>query len=320
MPSWDAQLAIAHTSDPVLARLVSAMEDDNWDAIAAVGRRMSTSVRRSIRVGLTGAAGAGKSTLLAALSGAWPGDGRMGGIAVDPSSDMSGGAVLGDRFRLYGTRGAERPADARLFLRSMAARGSGKALSRHVALIATLFEEVGLSPVLMETAGAGQSDTRVKSWVDCLVLVLTPESGDVIQMLKAGLMEHADLYVVNKADRDGARKFAAQLRGLVASQHAHHPLAPARRVVLARADRADRHDLAPLISAIGEVASACKRSRHELWLEVIDAFLAETVMDLVNSELRTPQWSDAVARCASGELSGAEVARRFQPAMTDLAG
>lgn len=315
MPGWAAVLAEAAAgSEMALARTVTAVESGDWAAIGALGRRLTSSDRRAVRVGLTGAAGAGKSTLLAALSRSWPGAGRVGGIAVDPSSEASGGAVLGDRYRLYRNDGRAANDDARLYLRSMAARGLGGAVSRHVGIVTSLLEEVGLGPIIVETAGAGQSDTSVKAWVDCLVLVLTPESGDIMQMLKAGLMEWADVYVVNKADREGADRFASQLRGLVAGQRGPHVLAPTDRVQLVQADRADTDSLAPLVAAVEQVAAVNARPRRDLWEQVIGAYLERAVVEAFQGRLqRDGDWRDAVARCARGEVTGGEAVERFVP-------
>lgn len=322
MPDWVATLAEAAAgSEVALARTVTAVESGDWAAIGALGHRLASSDRRAVRVGLTGAAGAGKSTLLGALSRVWPGAGRVGGIAVDPSSEVSGGAVLGDRYRLYRHDGRAGNDDARLYLRSMAARGLGGAVSRHVGIVTSLLEEVGLAPIIVETAGAGQSDTSVKAWVDCLVLVLTPESGDIMQMLKAGLMEWADIYVVNKADREGSDRFASQLRGLVASQHNSHVLTPAHRVQLVQADRVDGDELAPLVAAVEQVAAANARPRRDLWLQVIEAFLERSLVEAFRDRLvRDVEWNDMVARCALGEVSGSEAVDRFLPGTIGAAG
>lgn len=298
-------------SDTALGRAVTAMESNDFSAIAALGQRVMTSSRQTPRIGLTGAAGAGKSTLLSALARAWPGTQRVGGIAVDPSSEVSGGAVLGDRYRLYSGRSdAVRP-DERLFMRSMAARGSSNALSRHVGLGAALFEEVGLSPILIETAGAGQSDTAVKEWVDCLVLVLTPESGDVVQMLKAGVMEWADVYVVNKADREGADRFAAQLRGLLAARR-HKRAGMAERVQLVQANNAESTELKKLIDIVVGVAEANARSRQELWHDVSRALLEHAAVQTFRRTLMgSAEWDAAVHRCSAGELPADALAREL---------
>lgn len=313
MPDWGQVMTDAvEGSDTALGRAVTAVESNDWSAIAALGRRVMASSQRVPRIGLTGATGAGKSTLLSALAQAWPGTQRVGAIAVDPSSEVSGGAVLGDRYRLYTNAVGGSAAEKRLFMRSMAARGSSGALSRHVGLVSALLEEVGLSPILVETAGAGQSDTGVKEWVDCLVLVLTPESGDIIQMLKAGLMEWADVFVVNKADRDGADRFAAQLRGLVASRRQHRHADATERVQLVQADTATPEDLKPLIDVVVGVAEANGPSRPALWQSVSSHLLEHAALQVFRKEvIGTAEWKAAVLRCSSGEITADALARQL---------
>lgn len=310
---WAGILADAAAgSDTALARTITAVESGDWSAIGALARRLCRSNRQALRIGLTGAAGAGKSTLLAALSRQWPGGGQVGAIAIDPSSAVSGGAVLGDRYRLYGGDGRSGSTEERLYLRSMAVRGLGGAVNRHVGMVASLMEEVGLDPILVETAGAGQSDIAVRSWVDCLVLVLTPESGDLVQLLKAGVMEWADVYVVNKADRDGADGLASQLRGLLASQRMPHVLAPRDRVWLVQANREEADNLGSLVAAVETVATANGRPRHELWAHAIGTLLEQAVTDAVHERLRCDRgWNEMVARCARGEVSGDALVGRF---------
>jgi putative protein kinase ArgK-like GTPase of G3E family len=320
MGDWDRLLDEASAgSDTALGRLVTALEARDWSAISVLGRRLLTSDRTTPRVGITGAAGVGKSTLLAALGRAWPGTGRVGGIAVDPSSEVSGGAVLGDRYRLYGSGRPAPPTGSSLFFRSMAARGGTNALSPCVGLTVSVMEEAGLCPILLETAGAGQSDTGVKAWVDCLVLVLTPESGDIIQMIKAGLMEHADVYVVNKADRQDAGRFAAQLRGFVASQPGSDGLAVGDRVHLLRADRADAAALTPLIASVQRIAGAGSRPRAELWRDAVSGLLAASVIETFERDVvTTPAWQEWVRRVSAGEADPAQLSGEIRSLVARL--
>lgn len=260
------------------------------------------------RIGITGAAGAGKSTLVAAIAAAWPGDERVGAIAVDPSSELTGGALLGDRFRLYDHERDRTGAGRRLFLRSVAARGSLGATSRHLGAIVSLYESLDLDPVIVETAGAGQSDIGVREIVDCLVLVLNPDSGDVIQMLKAGLMEWADLYVVNKSDRPGAAEFTAQLRGIVARQGARHGVPPARRVQAVQASSPDSRGIADLVRTLHDWPHITGRSRQELWLRTVEQLVLDTLVRQTRAHaLSHTEWPSAVEACATGKREPDEV-------------
>ena len=131
----------------------------------------------------------------------------VGIIAVDPSSPVSGGAVLGDRIRMY-----QHYLDDGVFIRSMATRGSHGGLSKAVASTVNLLDAFGKDVIIIETIGVGQTDLDITEIADTTVLVLTPQSGDVIQVMKAGLIEVVDIIVVNKADLDGAERLLAELR------------------------------------------------------------------------------------------------------------
>ncbi|MCB9826291.1 MAG: methylmalonyl Co-A mutase-associated GTPase MeaB [Planctomycetes bacterium] len=155
---------------------------------------------RAFRVGATGPPGAGKSTLVAALAVAWRQAGaRVGVLAVDPSSPFHGGALLGDRIRMQALSG-----DTDVFIRSLATRGALGGLASAVHDAADVLEAAGFDPILIETVGVGQSEVEVTRAADVTVVVLAPGSGDVIQGMKAGLLEAADVLVVNQDDRDGA--------------------------------------------------------------------------------------------------------------------
>ncbi len=168
------------------------------------------------RVGITGPPGAGKSTLLASLVRGWRAAGRrVGVIAVDPTSPFSGGALLGDRIRMAGLSG-----DPEVFIRSFASRGELGGLSRAVHDAADVLEAAGYDPILIETVGVGQSEVAIAAAADTVLVVLAPGSGDSIQALKAGLVEAADVLVVNQADRAGAEGLASDLAAAVDLQAA----------------------------------------------------------------------------------------------------
>ena len=164
------------------------------------------------RIGITGPPGAGKSTLihgLARLVRAERGE-RVGVVAVDPTSPFTGGALLGDRIRMTGTAG-----DDGVFIRSMASRGSTGGLATTTREVADLMDAFGFERVVVETVGVGQSELEIAEAADTTVVVLTPESGDSIQAMKAGLMEIADVFVVNKADRPEAARAAGELKTIL---------------------------------------------------------------------------------------------------------
>ncbi len=161
-------------------------------------------------VGLTGSPGAGKSTLVDALAGQY----RMrqqtvGIIAIDPTSPFTGGAILGDRIRMQSHSG-----DAGIFIRSMATRGSLGGLSSTTADVATVLDASGRDLVLIETVGVGQDEVDIVRLADVTIVILVPGMGDDVQSIKAGIMEIADIFVINKADRDGAERVEREVRAM----------------------------------------------------------------------------------------------------------
>jgi LAO/AO transport system kinase len=168
-------------------------------------------VGRAHRIGITGPPGAGKSTLIHALARVVRKSGeRVGVVAVDPTSPFTGGALLGDRIRMTGASG-----DEGIFIRSMASRGSMGGLATTTREVADLMDAYGFERVVVETVGVGQSELEIAEAADTTVVVLTPESGDSIQAMKAGLMEIADIFVVNKADRPESKRAAGELRSIL---------------------------------------------------------------------------------------------------------
>jgi LAO/AO transport system kinase len=194
-----------------LARLLTAVENRTPVAEAAL-RRLYPMAGRAHLVGITGPPGAGKSTLVAALLAEVRTAGRpVAVVAVDPSSPITGGALLGDRVRMQSYAG-----DRDVFIRSMASRGHAGGLASTTTSAAAVLDAAGFDLVLIETVGTGQSEVEVAAAADTTVVLEAPEMGDEVQAIKAGLLEVADLVVVNKGDKPGAQRTAAQLRAMLA--------------------------------------------------------------------------------------------------------
>ncbi len=193
-----------------LARLLTAVENRTPVAEAAM-RRLYPQAGRAHLVGITGPPGSGKSTLVAALIAEVRSAGRtVAVIAVDPSSPITGGALLGDRVRMQAYA-----ADDDVFIRSMASRGHAGGLASTSTAAAAVLDAAGFDLILIETVGTGQSEVEVAAAADTTVVLEAPEMGDEVQAIKAGLLEVADLVVVNKGDKPGAQRTAAQLRAML---------------------------------------------------------------------------------------------------------
>jgi LAO/AO transport system kinase len=200
--------------DPrAIARGISVVEDDP-DGGAALVRELFGKSGRAFVVGVTGSPGAGKSTLVDGLITRWrTADQAVGVIAVDPTSPYTGGAMLGDRVRMQAHVG-----DAGVFIRSMATRGHLGGLARATNDAATVLDAAGKQLVIIETVGVGQDEVDIVRTADVAVVVLVPGMGDEVQALKAGIMEIADIFVVNKSDRAGAERTVAEIESLQSLQ------------------------------------------------------------------------------------------------------
>jgi LAO/AO transport system kinase len=192
-----------------VGRLISLVEDGSPQLAELTGLLAPLAGRAQV-VGLTGPPGVGKSTSTSLLIGALRRQGRrVGVLAVDPSSPFSGGALLGDRIRM-----AEHATDDGVFVRSMASRGQLGGMAAAAPQALRVLDAAGFDVVLIETVGVGQSEIDVVSLADTTVLLLAPGMGDSVQAAKAGILEVADVFVINKADRDGAAELERQLRSL----------------------------------------------------------------------------------------------------------
>jgi LAO/AO transport system kinase len=196
-----------HQNERALARAITLIEAGDPRAQALL-RDLRALNRRATVVGITGAPGAGKSTLTDALIQVCRANGkRVAVLAVDPSSPFSGGAILGDRIRM-----GRHHADRNVFVRSMATRGALGGLARAVTGVLSALEAFGFDFIFLETVGVGQSEVDIARVADHTVLVLTPAGGDAVQAFKAGIMEIADVYCINKADLPGADRLQREIR------------------------------------------------------------------------------------------------------------
>lgn len=204
-----------------LSRLLSAIENDA-DSSSDILRALLPHTGQAYRIGFTGPPGAGKSTLVNAVALGLAQQGkRVGIIAVDPTSAFTGGAILGDRFRMQAISTNEN-----IYIRSMATRGAMGGLVHTAHAAADLLDAFGYDIIIFETVGVGQSEIDVVQYSDTVVVVLVPESGDGVQAMKAGIMEIADIFIVNKSDRDQADILKRELEAAVQIRYAHAPWMP----------------------------------------------------------------------------------------------
>jgi LAO/AO transport system kinase len=193
-----------------IAKAITLVENDSA-AAQRLMRQVFACRKDAIVLGITGAPGTGKSTLVDQLIGGLRAAGqKMGIVAIDPSSPFSGGAILGDRIRMM-----RHSVDADVFIRSMATRGHLGGLAKATGEAIAILEAAGKDYVLVETVGVGQDEVEVVKLADLVLVVLTPDAGDEIQAFKAGIMEIADIFVINKADHPGAEKMERQLRAML---------------------------------------------------------------------------------------------------------
>ena len=196
-----------------VARAISLVEDEGEDGAALI-RQIFAGTGRAYLVGVTGPPGAGKSTLVDRMTSELRGSGRtVGVVAIDPTSPFTGGALLGDRVRMQAHAG-----DPGVFIRSMATRGHLGGLARATSDAALVLDAAGKDIILIETVGVGQDEIDIVRTADVSIVTLVPGAGDDVQALKAGVMEIADVFVVNKADREGADRAAASLEAMLSLQ------------------------------------------------------------------------------------------------------
>ncbi|HKB26427.1 MAG TPA: methylmalonyl Co-A mutase-associated GTPase MeaB [Methylomirabilota bacterium] len=290
-------------STRALARGLTWIETGGERAEALVARVYPRTGRAHV-VGLTGAPGSGKSTLARALALAARARGRtVGVLAVDPSSPFSGGAILGDRIRMN-----DLVLDPGVFIRSMATRGALGGLCRAAADGVDLLDAAGRDLILVETVGVGQDEVDVMRLAHTVVVVSVPGLGDDVQALKAGLLEIADLHVVNKVDREGADRTLAELRSMLTLLPTTESWVPPVLGVSA----AREQGIGPLVDGLDGHLAHLKTSGEldRRWRRMVDARVLKIAQELVARSLAQPAAGDAdVERVARRELAPHACAR-----------
>jgi LAO/AO transport system kinase len=301
-------------SAAALARAVSIVENQRQGIDEILGA-LHSRLGHARRIGITGPPGAGKSTITASLTREFRNAGlSVGIVCVDPTSPFTGGALLGDRVRMESVA-----LDPDVFIRSMATRGSLGGLAAATREVTDVLDAFGFDRVIIETVGVGQSELDVARTADSTVVVLVPESGDSIQTLKAGVMEIADIFVINKSDRPGADRLRNDVELMLglrkgnsyANMPAHHGVDLKRMMNPARMAREDSQALAPdkwtppvlrAVAAkgegIAEIASALER--HFAYLEESGELrnrrrqrIVERVVEVAERRIRRRLWNDA---------------------------
>jgi LAO/AO transport system kinase len=315
-PEHESLLAHFREGKPLaLARAISIVENER-NGFQDLLHTVMVGGPHTCRVGFTGPPGAGKSSLVASSATRYRElDEHVGVVAVDPTSPYSGGALLGDRIRMN-----DIATDPGIFIRSMATRGSLGGLATTTKEVVDLMDAFGFDRVLIETVGVGQTELEITAAADTVVVVLVPESGDAIQAMKAGLMEIADVFVVNKADRPGSARLVKELR-----QALHLKAGAAMRdipahhgVDLGRMTRKERTTDAPPAEVDGWEISVLTTNaltgegleelletigRHRDWLVRTGSLesrrrnrAAVRIRDVVDREVRRVAWTSEVSR------------------------
>ncbi len=249
MPSITEQVLNGHRRS--IARLITHVENNHPDAHRILGKLYPHTGRAHL-VGVTGSPGTGKSSLVNKLAKAYRAqDKSVAIVAVDPTSPFSGGAILGDRIRMRELSG-----DPGIFIRSMASRGNLGGLARAVDDTIKVLDAAGFEMIFIETVGAGQSEVEIAKTAHTVIVVEAPGLGDDVQAIKAGILEIADIFVVNKADRQGAERAVAALRAMLELGHpaAHHVMHHGQLMQVEEVATNNQHDSAWEISVLKTVA------------------------------------------------------------------
>ena len=303
-PGGDLVERLVSGAPAALAKAITIIENggESADGILA---RIKPRLGQAQVLGITGAPGAGKSTLVSALVGELRRRGQtVGVLAIDPSSPRSGGAILGDRVRMV-----DHACDPGVFVRSLASRGHVGGLSAAAGRIAQLMDASGKDVVIVETVGAGQSDIEVDGLADVTIVVCAPGLGDDIQAIKAGILEIADILVVNKADLPDAERTASQLQGMLSLREAG-----AADVPVLSTTATEGRGIAELCDAVAAKAEQLKgAARPNRSLEATRRQIADAAAELVRQgviDSKSPALAKLCRSVQRGELDPERAARQ----------
>jgi LAO/AO transport system kinase len=289
-----------------IAKAISMVEDESHQARELL-KKIFTHSGRSMVIGITGSPGSGKSTLVDQMIPLLrKRDKKIGIVAVDPSSPFSGGAILGDRIRMM-----RHSIDPEVFIRSMATRGHLGGLAKTTGEAITILEAAGKDLILVETVGVGQDEVEVVKLADVVVVVLFPGSGDDIQVFKAGVMEIADIFVLNKADSPETERLERQLKAVLDIGLKKEESIPVVKTVATEGKGTERliSEIHRFISNKSRQQQEAKRKRFISWM--LKDIITERILGEVARNIRDSEWEGYVERIFKREIDPYTVAEKL---------